>query len=118
MRIILCSVLAVIASTMAFAQTPEFGLGIRLYLDGDPPQGRTLYLGYDPTASDSLEGKWYTDKYVGGEQIYPPPFQDDFRFTGQAIGRGGELSDGSPIDIRRKPDSVSFQLSYEIQMTL
>lgn len=106
-------------ASSAFAQRPEFWLGVKFFVNDDPSQFRTIYFGYDATASDSLEGsKWFGDIVVGGEQMYPPPFEnDDARFTGYTIDRGGELGDGSPIDVRKKTDSSGFILNYEISLT-
>jgi hypothetical protein len=111
-------IISVLSAQSIFAQTPEFFLPIRFFVNENPNQNMLIYLGFDPAASDSLEGKnAYTSLKEGGEQMYPPPFQyDDARFTGYTIGRN-YLGDGCPIDIRRKPDSASFMLSYEISIT-
>jgi hypothetical protein len=96
------------------AQNPEFYLVLRHYFN-DQLWPHPLYLGYDPAASDSLEGvnAWLADK--GGEQELPPFFGDnDVRFSDQVIERDSSFGNGSWMDIRHKPDSASFQLTYEI----
>lgn len=105
-----------ILAAESLAQNPEFYLMLRLRVN-DNLWPKALYIGYDLAASDSLEGdsSWLASK--GGEVEYPPPGFDDFRLGGQSIDRP-YLGSGALIDIRRKPDSASFQLSYEIQMTV
>lgn len=100
------------------AQTPQFSMWIKFFINDNPGNNKEAHFGYDPNASDSLEGKnAYTELMPGGEQMYPPPFQyNDVRFTGYTIDRG-YLGDGSPIDIRKKPDSSSFVLNYELSIT-
>lgn len=112
--ILACVIIPLVSS----AQLPEFSLSLKFFVNDNPGQHKEIFLGYDPNASDSLEGKnAYTALQAGGEQLYPPPFNyDDARFTGYTIGRG-YLAEGGPIDIRRKPDSTSFILNYEISLT-
>lgn len=102
--------------TTASAQNPEFYMVVRHYLN-DQLWPHALYLGYDPTASDNLEGQnaWLSEK--GGEQQLPPFFGDnEVRLSGQIIERDSSFGTGARIDIRHKPDSASFQLTYEIMM--
>jgi len=107
-------VLVSILSGHVSAQNPEFSLVLRHYFN-DQLWPHPLYLGYDPAAADSLEGKdkWFVDK--GGEQGLPPLFGDnDVRFSDQIIDRDSNFGFGTRIDIRHKPDSASFQLTYEL----
>jgi hypothetical protein len=89
---------------------------VRHYLN-DQLWPHALYLGYDPAAADSLEGQnaWLSEK--GGEQQLPPFFGDnEVRLSAQIIERDSSFGTGARIDIRHKPDSASFQLTYEIMM--
>jgi hypothetical protein len=91
---------------------------VKMFINDNPGNNKQAYFGYDVNANDSLEGpNAYTELMPGGEQMYPPPFQyNDIRFTGYTIDRG-YLSDGSPIDIRKKPDSATFVLNFELSIT-
>jgi hypothetical protein len=114
MRVRLAVLFAIITSGLVSAQTPEFSLVLRHYFN-DQLWPHPLYLGYDPAASDSLEGldSWLKDK--GGEEELPPLFGDnDVRFYDQIIERNSNFGNGTRIDIRHKPDSASFQLTYEV----
>jgi len=115
MKVILFSLVVLsMCFTTASAQNPEFYLILRHYLN-DQIWPHPLYLGYDPAAADSLEGKdrWLVDK--GGEEELPPLFGDnDIRFYDQVIDRDNNFGNGTRIDIRHKPDSASFQLTYEL----
>jgi hypothetical protein len=110
--------LLVMLAPAAHTQTPQFSMWVKFFINDNPGNSKEAYFGYDANASDSLEGKnAYTELMPGGEQMYPPPFQyNDIRFTGYTINRG-YLGDGSPIDIRKKPDSSSFVLNYELSLT-
>jgi hypothetical protein len=110
--------LLVMLAPPVHAQTPQFSMWIKFFINDNPGNNKEAYFGYDANASDSLEGKnAYTELMASGEQMYPPPFQyNDIRFTGYTINRG-YLGDGGPIDIRKKPDSSSFELNYELSLT-
>jgi hypothetical protein len=98
-----------------FAQ--EFSLPVSIYVDSNAViPNRTVVFGYDPTALDALEGqKWFPE--YGGEQGLAPASGDfDFRLSGEFINRSSDLPDGSYVDIRKKPDTISFTLQYEIDM--
>src|SRR4026207_1329245 len=116
--ILYCLVFVAVFGSTASAQNPEFYLILRHYVN-DQLWPHPLYLGYDASASDTLEGKdsWFAEK--GGEQELPPFFgANDFRFTDQVIERSGNFGFGTWIDIRHKPDSASFQITYEVQMII
>ena len=104
--------------SVSTAQTPQFSMWVKLFINDNPGNNKQAYFGYDGNANDSLEGpNAYTELMEGGEQMYPPPFQyNDVRFTGYTIDRG-YLGDGSPIDIRKKPDSAAFVLNFELSIT-
>lgn len=110
--------LVVALGSVTHAQTPQFSMWVKMFINDNPGDNKQAYFGYDANASDSLEGpNAYTELMAGGEQMYPPPFQyNDVRFTGYTINRG-YLGDGSPIDIRKKPDSASFVLNFELSIT-
>jgi len=111
--------LVVALASVTHAQTPQFSMWVKMFINDIPGNNKQAYFGYDANASDSLEGpNAYTELMAGGEQMYPAPFQyNDVRFTGYTIDRG-YMGDGSPIDIRKKPDSASFVLNYELSITV
>ncbi|MEI8133715.1 MAG: T9SS type A sorting domain-containing protein [bacterium] len=102
----------------------EFGLKVNLFRnDAGASPIRTVAIGYDPTAADSLEDNvsgtqtrhWYPE--LNGEQFLPPLFGDfDFRLTGNYIGRFKDMEDGSSVDVRRKPIDSNFVLKYEMDL--
>lgn len=108
----------VVLSSSVYAQTPEFSMWVKFFINDNPGANKQAFFGYDVNASDQFEGKnAYKELIAGGEQMYPPPFQyNDIRFTGYTIDRG-YLGDGGPIDIRKKPDSSSFVLNFELSIT-
>lgn len=114
-RVLLVSVILCCALS---AHAQEFKLKLTYTVDGTP-WAKPLYLGYDPSATDTFDhpAKWPMPEYPEGEVEVPPAgFGNiDCRFTGLTINRP-KLGEGCYIDIRQKPTAPSFALLYEIDI--
>ncbi|MBS1904195.1 MAG: T9SS type A sorting domain-containing protein [Bacteroidetes bacterium] len=100
------------------AHAQEFKLKLTYTVDGTP-WAHPLYMGYDPTASDSFDfpARWAMPEYPEGMVEVPSnDFGDvDCRFSGRAINRAN-LGSGCYIDVRKKPSSGGFELRYEVDL--
>src|SRR5438874_8644112 len=96
-------VLLIISSISEKVCAQEFGLKVQFFRNTDNTPVKTIAFGYDPNASDTLEGpqSWFPG--LGGEQLAPPVgFDWDFRVSGNYIRRFADLGEGSYVDIRKK----------------